>query len=743
MGRHLLGEVALQGLISMALCSPTLFAGRSWNPSDHYENTTLFGGSRDPREPVPLKNYEQHDIVEVNYPEHLIVWRAMDAGELPLWDPYRFFGQPIYNLPAQLTTYPPRLLLNLLFGADASYSVFQWLHLWLAGVAMVGLARRLDLSPAAARFAGIAWMLCGPLACIFKVPSVAHLAWLPVPFACGVRMTWRSAMAGAVALTALMQVGGPSQMVITSALLATFALSRWRGNGWKWTAMIGASLLMTSPVTVPVAERTLASTRAGSGVLDLSFNPASLSLLATTVFPRILGSPFDRADLHSRLGLGGYFDYQVYLGLAVLVGVILYPWVRRRSPTNFFFWAALIVLGLLLVRPLNALLHAWIPSDVSHILGRISYVYAFGGVVSASIVFDRLLADPAAFRPVARRLWIALAIGVSLTLIGSAAMRFSESSPGRWLSLRAANGHVWGPLIPMTLLAACLYGYARGKVGLFAAGWTVVTAAELGLFFVANNATHPYPLAPPWPEPLAELLRRPSERVASDVRMVAYWGRPYPNLPVAYGIRSAGGWCEFPPVRYCRWTAAIGRPAYPRDLSDVPEALAATGTRFSLREDQLAEIPEALPRVFLVREVAAVSDERAALDRLVAGGRPPAVEGGVSRPAVDGWEPAARIERDGFNEVTIRVETTEDCTLVLLDSWSSEWTCTVDGRPTKVLKANYLFRAVDVPAGSSAVAFRFVPKRFYLLCGLAALTLVGVAAAWWKAGARRGGPSAN
>ena len=45
--------------------------------------------------------------------------------------------------------------------------------------------------------------------------------------------------------------------------------------------------------------------------------------------------------------------------------------------------------------------------------------------------------------------------------------------------------------------------------------------------------------------------------------------------------------------------------------------------------------------------------------------------------------------------------------LVLADIWFPGWKCTVDGRPTPIYRANYLFRAIELPASGREVVFQF------------------------------------
>ena len=50
--------------------------------------------------------------------------------------------------------------------------------------------------------------------------------------------------------------------------------------------------------------------------------------------------------------------------------------------------------------------------------------------------------------------------------------------------------------------------------------------------------------------------------------------------------------------------------------------------------------------------------------------------------------------------------------LLLNDVWHPWWRASIDGNATEILRANAIFRAVQVPPGKSTVRFTFEP-----LCG--------------------------
>lgn len=62
--------------------------------------------------------------------------------------------------------------------------------------------------------------------------------------------------------------------------------------------------------------------------------------------------------------------------------------------------------------------------------------------------------------------------------------------------------------------------------------------------------------------------------------------------------------------------------------------------------------------------------------------------------------------------IVIGVDAPEDGALVLNDLYYPGWVAEVDGEPSPVLRADVLFRAVQVPAGSHVVELRFEPLRW-------------------------------
>jgi hypothetical protein len=154
-----------------------------------------------------------------------------------------------------------------------------------------------------------------------------------------------------------------------------------------------------------------------------------------------------------------------------------------------------------------------------------------------------------------------------------------------------------------------------------------------------------------------------------------------------------------------------------------------------------------MPRAWLAEETRVIEDPRAQLARLAAPDFDPrrevildSVDSATHLPTPpphpEGSPGSARIVRYEPEWVAIEVEAERPALLVLSDLHYPGWEATLDGSPAEILRADYLFRAVGVPAGRSQVVFRYRPGSLWIG---AALSGIGVLAAggWLFVGTRR------
>ena len=271
------------------------------------------------------------------------------------------------------------------------------------------------------------------------------------------------------------------------------------------------------------------------------------------------------------------------------------------------------------------------------------------------------------------------------------------------------------------------------------------------------------------------ITRCPPERVAP------FKGWPYParvfdpeaqkNIAMVCGMSSPAGYAGNTLERYNRFiNAAQGfAPDTPQlhfqirayaplrrymapDAIYIPERGASPADmQFILARGEgwlLARPPEALPRAFLAESPRAAPDPESALHAVLAPGaellRSPIIE----RPALSvagaplGAGEGARIVAFSPNRVELETRADRPRMLVLCEMFEKNWSARVNGAPAAIAPANYLFRAVEIPAGRARVVFTYAPAAFargaLITLILLALTLaLGLAAALRRRGAGR------
>jgi hypothetical protein len=67
-------------------------------------------------------------------------------------------------------------------------------------------------------------------------------------------------------------------------------------------------------------------------------------------------------------------------------------------------------------------------------------------------------------------------------------------------------------------------------------------------------------------------------------------------------------------------------------------------------------------------------------------------------------------------DIVFHAKAAAPCVLLLNDRFDPGWKVTVDGKPAKLLRCNYVMRGVQVPPGEHEIEFRFPPSVIALVC---------------------------
>jgi hypothetical protein len=164
------------------------------------------------------------------------------------------------------------------------------------------------------------------------------------------------------------------------------------------------------------------------------------------------------------------------------------------------------------------------------------------------------------------------------------------------------------------------------------------------------------------------------------------------------------------------------------NVSFSPDQLEAWHLRETYRgsDGVVFEVLNRPGRAFLVDRALRVDKADQALDRFVEPGFDPrrqviledANNVRESNPATmepaEGTAGRVRWLTDSADDLRLEVRSEKASWLVVLDSWDPGWSASIDGHATDMLRADYNFRAVRVPAGTSIIRMSFQPPGLVL-----------------------------
>jgi hypothetical protein len=708
--------------------------------------------------------YSDHsDLLGQHLPgKHFLVRSWQETGELPLWCPYSFAGMPFIHDPQIAAFYPVHWAL-LLVPLDRLGAAMSWLivgHVIVAGWCMYAYARGQELNRFPAVVAAAGYMFAGKT--LLHLLGGGHyilvgLAWLPLVLlwleqAIRQGSLLRATAAGAA--YALIVLGTHPQWTMYAGLFIALwtlepvltargqdgkhpaSLGGWLGYG-AWVLLVAVAL--SAVQLLPSLEASTLATRAFRGAPP---NPVLGEAIRT--WGGLIGPSMIVPNWESRTGLGV---------LWVTVAALAPAWGSRRVQ----FHAAVAVLLLLHVLSGGVLLR-WLPGfSFVRIPARAAVLLALPVALLAANTLQAWFGSQGPEAGVKRRGRVLLLGTVAVALLSAGIEWLLSSRPAIQPPL-----YWWGLLLTGPAAFWLLGRGPHAAPRLWSLAWSALLLADLwtlGLPLVAVRRQEEILAPSPC---VSYLARHPADsgrvldRDAGDRNGDSPLGF---TLPFLLGVETVRGYNPLDVHRYKEYVQFIkdddppvlaleGIANFPvrnralldllgvhyvlQPVSSLPEIDNVTvvdtddspraycflngGTR-QFPAYAVWENTQAMPRAFVVPSAAplpARSEVLAALKStdfrrtvLLEGALPTSgtlTGRGTFRPAtIRDYRP---------NRVTIDVESDAPAYLVLADIWYPGWRCSIDGNPVPVYRANYVFRAVPVPAGRREVCFTFEPNSY-------------------------------
>ncbi len=748
--------LALLALVVAAFFWPLLFAGR-WVPR---------GGG---------------DLVSFLWPMYRFAARSLRSGIVPLWNPHLYSGAPFVADNQSGVFYPVNLVAFALFG-EPSYAVMEGLvvfHIWLAAATLFTLIRGLNLGRPAALFGGLAFAFSDLFVThIGNLNLNATAAWLPLlvllthKALTERRLSWA---VGGGAILAVAALAGHGQMLLFLALTVVLytgyrlavegvhSSSRREAAQRGLTSLglaaliaaigIGGAALMLVPA-YQMAGHTARGHLSYQEATEYSLPPRALiGLLAPGFYGRGASGfwgPWKRVEV----GYVGVTTLVLALVTILFHARRLFTGVGLEIHFPFVFFALLIPLAFLLAMgrytPLYGMVYRYLPAfDQVRVPARLILL---GDLGLAALAADGLACLLQAGKRWRWLTWVSLGVVLAAVVWLVLGLSWARSVPPPGRRPQAARSVIIAA--GLLALSGVLVGGTqrwRGAAWLFL-GLLAVDLVGLGSTIEVDASD---PTLGFRHTDLVNFLRQdPSEFRIEDAA-----GAWQPDAALVHRLYDIGGIFNplaLAPYQAYRW--AIGeRGGTLYNLLGTKYVLVDKGKPPG--DEQLVPVytanseidvylnTGALPRALFVSQAQVVEDHEAAWQAIHASDFDPTAHvvleqgqlGGQAPQVVgdDARECAERVTfvAYGLNEIELAVETSEAGWLVLSDVYYPGWRATVDGQSADVLRANYTFRAVHLPAGEHTVRMIFSPLAWRVGLALSLVTWGALTA--WAAGVLR------
>ena len=609
----------------------------------------------------------QWDAREVHLTNLIFSSQAWHNGFAPLWSPHIFNGFPQIADMQVAVFYPINFLLGYFFIFSQQLLFWQIVfHFALGGFGMFLLVRHIANSHIGGVFAGIAYMFSG-----FMIGHASHVgmqntaAWLPIVMLCAIytfeTQKWPYAVfTGTAAGVAILAGHFQTAVFLLFTVCAYFAFDigaewyRKRNIAWNKALLficVGATAFLISAVQLlPTFELTEQSQRAAIS-LELaqteSLNLQSMRGLVTPNYHNAAygaySGPWDRTQNYLFLGI-------TTLAFA-LVCVLL---VRRIGKPIVWFLISLALVALLYAFGKYGFLHQYF-----YLLPLFNKMRAPSNMI---IVFDFA---------------VIVCAGIGLAAL-------VRAFPKAKLFALCAVAVVGAELLPYAITTDLLYARKEPST-IFAKPWIVQTVEQ------------EY-------RELEPISRFRLYRVPELDR----------NLAQVFGIDDFSGYNPLALQRQAAYEDAMVKNPSLIDLGSIkylPCEYISSRAPTLKKEGNLCINEGYLPRAFLADAYVVAGSSAEALLRIAQEDvrrtlvleKYPAFE--QSTLPLEGGVVAQ--ENNDPNEMRLTVTANKQALLFVNQTYYPGWTAFVDGNAEEVLRADHLFQAVRVPAGTHEVRLRY------------------------------------
>lgn len=694
----------------------------------------------------PVKNGAMPDVITQIYPwRHvgIAVWRN---GEVPLWNMYSFGGTPLLA-NYQSAVLSPFNLLFFIFPFIDAWSLLVLLQPILAGLGMYWFARQVGVSKWGSLLSSISFMFCGFLVVWMGYATLGY-ALLFLPFSLiGLEGFFSSRKIRYLYLFSfslpLSFFSGHFQISLY-VLCIIFAYWIYKSFQKKSLLLFSISavyflsgMLLCLPQLLPSIEFYSQSLRSG---LFQKGEVIPLGYLPTLLAPDFLGNPVTRNDW-----FGHYAEWNMYIGIIPFFLAFLAFTQWKKSLIKFAFIVGFIAVLLAFDTPIaDIFVRLHIPVLSTSALSRVVCVYSFFFALLSGFGLDSLV--DLIHNNKKRAVIVVLIVGgflfavLWIIVLGKLFMPFEK--------IVIAKQNLILPTVFFGTFAVVTIGgflvpknYRKYLLGLL----ILITAFDMYRFAVKWQAFDPKSLVTPAVPMISEL-----DKIQGYQRAIGNYGAEVSNY---YQLPSLEGYDALYPKRYGEFVSYItdgylheadrSVVAFPRNGKYTKEAINLLNVKYVIHKIadtqrgwtfpfwgypasqftmlfndgvyQIFQNNSAYPHAFLVGNYVVATNSGEILNTLfqkIDQRKAIVLEEKPSLKIVSDGNASSKVTHYTADKVVVQTSAKTNMLLFMSDNYYPGWKVYVDGKETFVHRADYTFRAVEVPAGMHQVTFQYQPFSF-------------------------------
>lgn len=727
--------------------SPFIFKNLAPFPSD-YQVNSFSPWTAYPELAGPVKNGAMPDLITQIYPWKHFTISSFFNLQIPLWDPYSFTGMP-HLANYQSAVLSPFNILFFIFKFVDAWSILILLQPLLAGIFMYIFVRTIGPSKIGSLISSVSFMFCGFITVWLSYGTLSY-AIIFTPLALFAiekfyqNLKYRYIILLSLSIPMSFFSGHFQISLYFLSIILVYSLYKFikekRLNIFLFSIFgIFIGILFSLPQVLPSIELYLNSLR--SSIFQKG-EVIPWANLPTFISPDFFGNPVTRNDW-----FGHYAEWNLYIGVVPFFLGFYSLLIKKKTQVLFLFFFGLSALFLAFDTPiLDLFISAHIPVLSTSAASRIISVYCFFFTVLSVFGFDQLLKDLQ--KEKSKKVVISVFLFILIFCLLWGVVVFRLYLPLDRIVIARQN-LIFPTLIFIIFFVTILVSSLAKNKKIY------IFLPFVILFLVCFDMLR---FATKWQPFESKKLVFLDLGITSEFNKISGNERVFGGLDqhtaIYYRLPFLDGYDALYPKRYGEFVSAVNDGelkspersvvTFPKNGKYTKKILDLLGVKYIVqkvsdynkvwsfpvweyKEDDLKLIYDdgkfqifknknAFPRAFIVSDYTVKKDRQEIIDTLLSkdfdAKKSVVLENDPEVKKSNSVSSNVVIKNYSPNAISIIYKSDKEGILFLSDNYYPGWKAYVDSEETKILRANYTFRAIKVPVGRHLVEFKYQPESF-------------------------------